>query len=159
MRLAAAVLILSSFAVACSPKASAPPTSSPPTSGFDAALADRLGADEYGMHQYVVALLRAGPNRSDDPEVAMELQRAHMANIQRLAEEGKLIFAGPFMDDTELRGIYVFDVATVEEARALTQTDPAIQQGALVMELHPFYGSAALREVNAIHERIAEKNP
>ena len=47
------------------------------------------------------------------------------------------MLAGPFADDGVLRGIYVFDVATVAEAEALTKTDPAIQAGQLVMELHP----------------------
>jgi uncharacterized protein YciI len=143
----------------CPEPAPAIPEARTETSGFDGALAQRLGADEYGMRSYVIAFLRAGPERRQDAETAQRLQRAHLDNIQRLAEDGKLVLAGPFMDDGELRGIYVFDVATVEEAQALTASDPAIQAGRLVMELHPWYGSAAVKEINAIHERIAEKNP
>lgn len=126
---------------------------------FDAALARELGADEYGMRAYVVAFLKAGPNRPDTPERAAELQRAHLANITRLADAGKLVLAGPFMGAGELRGIYVFAVTTIEEAQALTASDPAIQAGSLVMELHPWYGSAALGKVNAIHDRIAAQSP
>lgn len=126
---------------------------------FDAGLAEELGADEYGMRRYVMALLKAGPNRDQDEETAAELQNAHMANIQRLAEEGKLVLAGPFLDSGELRGIYVFDVQTIEEATALTETDPAVQAGRLVMELHPWYGSAALQRVNDIHNRISQTSP
>jgi uncharacterized protein len=74
-----------------------------------------------------------------------------------MAEEGKLILAGPFLDDGDIRGIYIFNVQTVEEAEALTKTDPAIQSGRLVMELHPWYGSAALMEVNQMHKKIAKK--
>lgn len=121
---------------------------------FDAELAEELGADEYGMHRYVMALLKAGPNRDQDEETAAELQNAHMANIQRLAEEGLLILAGPFLDNGELRGIYVFDVSTVEEAAALTQTDPAIQAGRLEMELHPWYGPAALKQIPELNESV-----
>jgi uncharacterized protein YciI len=121
---------------------------------FDAGLAEELGADEYGMRRYVMALLKAGPNRDQDEETADELQNAHMANIQRLAEEGQLILAGPFLDNGELRGIYVFDVTTVEEAATLTQTDPAIQAGRLEMELHPWYGPAALIKVTELNERV-----
>jgi uncharacterized protein YciI len=80
-----------------------------------------------------------------------------MENIERMAKEGKLVVAGPFMDEGELRGIYVFNVKTVEEARALTSTDPAIKAGRLSMELHPWYGSAALMEVNDLHNRIQKK--
>jgi uncharacterized protein YciI len=85
------------------------------------------------MRQYVMAFLKAGPNRSQDSATAAQLQRAHLDNIFRLADEGKLILAGPFLDKGEIRGIYVFDVKTVEEAAALTATDPAIQAGRLVM--------------------------
>ena len=125
---------------------------------YDAALAAKLGADDLGMKVYVMAFLKAGPNRNRPREEAQKLQAAHRANINRLAKEGKLVLAGPFGDDGDLRGIYVFDVKTVAEAEALTKTDPAIQAGQLVMELHPWYGSAALMTVNDVHARI-EKRP
>ena len=121
---------------------------------YDAALAAKLGADENGMKTYVMAFLKAGPNRNRPREEAAKLQAAHRANINRLAKEGKLVLAGPFADDGELRGIYIFDVKTVAEAEALTKTDPAIQAGQLVMELHPWYGTAALMTVNDVHARI-----
>ena len=124
---------------------------------YDSVLANRLGADDYGMRKYVMAFLKAGPNRSQSKEDAAKIQKAHMDNIKRMAEEGKLVVAGPFMDDGDIRGIYIFDVPTVEEARALTETDPAIQAGRLAMELHPWYGSAALLEVNTIHNRLQKK--
>ena len=58
-----------------------------------------------------------------------------------------------------LRGIYIFNVESVEEAKKLTETDPAIKAGSLVMELHPWYGSAALGLVNKYHDKISkEKN-
>lgn len=125
--------------------------------GYDAELAQSVGADDYGMRQYVMAFLKAGPNRSQDSLEAAQLQRAHLDNIGRLAEEGKLSLAGPFLDDGEVRGIYIFNVSTIEEAKALTETDPAIQQGRLVMELHPWYGSAALMKVNEIHKRLGKE--
>ncbi len=81
-----------------------------------------------------------------------------MANINRMAEEGKLVVAGPFMDDGEWCGIYIFNVTTVEEAKALTETDPAIQAGRLVMELHPWYGSASIVRISDLHKNIAKKN-
>ena len=127
--------------------------------GFDSVMAVELGADSYGMSQYVMAFLKRGPNPPRDSAHAVELQQAHMENIRRMAEEGKLTLAGPFLDGGELRGIYVFNVSDVEEARALTNTDPAIQYGSLVMELKPWYGSAALKKVNDIHSHIARENP
>ena len=69
-----------------------------------------------------------------------------------------MIVAGPFLDNTELRGVFIFDVSTVEEAEELTKTDPAIQSGSLIMELHPWYSSAALMGVNKVHKRITKTN-
>lgn len=123
---------------------------------FDAHLAQELGADVYGMHRYVMAFLYRGENRDRSPEETEKLQRAHLDNITRMAEAGTLILAGPFMDDGELRGIYIFDVASVDEARKLTATDPAIQAGSLRMELHPWYGPAALKKVNDIQAKITK---
>ncbi len=124
---------------------------------FDKNLADSLGADEIGMKKYVMAFLKKGPNRNQDSATAAQLQAAHMKNIGRMADMGKLILAGPFMDNGEVRGIYVFNVASVVEARELTASDPAIQAGRLVMELHPWYGSAALLLVNGLHNKVAKK--
>ncbi|HRW74261.1 MAG: hypothetical protein H6568_07780 [Lewinellaceae bacterium] len=126
-----------------------------PTSiAYDSTYAARLGADDYGMKPYVMAFLKAGPERSQDAETAAALQKAHLKNIMRMAEEGTLVLAGPFLDQGEVRGIYIFNVATVAEAEALTNTDPAIQAGRLVMELHPWYGSAALMEVNQLSKKV-----
>ena len=67
-----------------------------------------------------------------------EIQKGHMANINKLAEMKKLIAAGPFGDNGRLRGIFVFRVASLEEAKALTATDPAVQAGRLAMDIHPW---------------------
>jgi len=133
-------------------------THPPEPAPYDSLLATKLGADDYGMHHYVMALLKSGPNRDQDSVTAAQLQRAHLDNIRRLAEEGKLVLAGPFLDDGDIRGIYLFDVRTLEEASSLVSTDPAIQAGRLVMELHPWYGSAALIQVNEWHKKIAKES-
>ena len=62
------------------------------------------------------------------------------------------------VDGGDLRGIYIFNVESVEEARRLTETDPAIQSGRLVMELHPWYGSAGLIQVNEVHKVLSKKS-
>lgn len=121
---------------------------------MDTAMVRQLGADEHGMRVYVMAYLKKGPNRSQDQATAAVLQQAHLDNIGRMAKERKLVLAGPFMDDTEVRGIYVFATSNIEEAKAWTSTDPAIQAGRLAMELHPWYGSATLLMIPELHEQL-----
>ncbi len=121
---------------------------------YNAELAAQYDADDYGMKKYVIAFLKRGPNRDRSQEEADALQAAHMVNISRMAEEGVLILAGPFFGDGEMRGIYIFDVDSIEKAEALTNTDPAIQAGSLEMELKEWYGSAALMAIPDLHTQI-----
>ena len=124
---------------------------------YDSLKAQAYGADPYGMKKYVFAFLKRGPDQEADSAEAADLQRAHLQNIISMAEAGKLVLAGPFMDDGDLRGIYIFNVQSVPEAEALTNTDPAIQAGVLEMELKEWYGSAALMAVNEIHETLSKQ--
>lgn len=124
---------------------------------FDSTKAKSWGADDYGMKSYVLVFLKSGPYRPQDSTTRTQLQAAHMANINRLAAQGSLIMAGPMMTDEDIRGIYLFDVRTIEEARKLTETDPAIQAGSLIMEMHPWYSSAALMEIPRLHKVGAKK--
>lgn len=121
-------------------------------------LLQTVTTDQYGMKKYVLAYLRKGPNRDRSKEEESELQKAHMQNIEKMAADGKLVLAGPFLDDGEVRGIYIFNVETIEEAEALTNTDPAIQAGSLVMELVPWYGSAAVQTINFMHNKLQTKS-
>ncbi len=109
------------------------------------------------MKSYVIVFLKKGPNRSSDSTTRAQLQAAHMANIGKLADAGKLIMAGPMMDDGDIRGIYLFDVRTLDEAKALTETDPAVQAGSLIMEMHPWFSSAALMEIPLLHKKGMEQ--
>jgi len=104
-----------------------------------------------------MAFLKKGPNRDLNKDSAMKLQMAHLKNINRLAEEGKLVLAGPFFGSQDLRGIYIFNVESIVEAEELTNTDPAIKAGSLEMELLEWYGSAALVGLNDIHNTLAKK--
>ena len=157
-----AVLVIS--AACTSPQDEKVSTTSPEVSdllegsAYNEELANKAGADEYGMKMYVMAFLKRGPNRDLPSEEADKLQRAHMDNISRMAEEGKLVLAGPFGDDGDIRGIYIFDVPTIEEAQALTESDPAIQAGSLVMELHPWYGAAGLVFMGDLHKKLSKKD-
>jgi uncharacterized protein YciI len=91
-----------------------------------------------GMITLQFGLLARGPawTREDTPRTR-ELQRAHLAHIDRLIRSGKLAAAGPFMDAGEWAGVFVFR-ADSAEARRLAQQDPAVKAGRLRVELHPW---------------------
>ena len=87
---------------------------------------------------YLAFLTRGDKWTAEKTPATEEIQKGHMANINRLAEMKKLIAAGPFGDNGRLRGIFVFRVDSLEEAKNLTATDPAIQAGRLAMDIHPW---------------------
>jgi uncharacterized protein YciI len=129
--------VVSAFCLALA--ASAPPAAPVPPA------APKTGPFGYEMTTYYVALLYRGPNWSaeETPE-RQRIMQGHLANIGRLAEEGKLILAGPFQDGTDLAGLFVFQVASLEEAKALCDTDPAVQARRLRVELHPWYSAKGI---------------
>lgn len=127
------------------------------TTTYDSITANKYGADEYGMKKYVFAFLKKGPTRDMEEKTANALQMEHLKNIERLADEGKLVLAGPFFGNGDIRGIYIFNVSSIEAAKELTLSDPAIQAGSLEMELMEWYGSAALMNVNELHKTLAKK--
>jgi len=93
------------------------------------------------MQTVYLGFLKRGPNRkegdSQTPEV-QALQKAHIDNINRLADTKKLVVAGPFGDNGDLRGIFVFRVGSLKEAQDLAATDPMIKIDRLRLELHPW---------------------
>src|SRR5262245_59174080 len=91
------------------------------------------------LTQTFLAFLTRGEKWTPEKTPATEeIQKGHMANINRLAEMKKLVAAGPFGDNGRLRGIFVFRVGSLEEAKFLTSTDPAVQAGRLAMDIHPW---------------------
>jgi len=98
------------------------------------------------MQTYYFVLLYRNENAPQIPEDSVNaIFAGHMANITRLHEEKKMPLAGPFLDDTPLRGIFILQAASMEEARALCDSDPAIQAGRLRAEIHPWYGARGIR--------------
>ena len=125
-----------------------------PVPAYDARLASKLGADERGMRQYVLVILKTGPTPMPRGKQRDEMFKGHFANIQRLADQGKLALAGPFDGVDGWRGMFIFAVKDIAEAKLLTATDPVIANGEMIAEYHEYYGSAALMQVNETHKRI-----
>ncbi len=93
------------------------------------------------MTIYYVFLLKKGPTWSPDetPEITA-LQDAHIANLRRLSEMGKLVINGPLLDSFaasgEIRGIGALKAESLAEAQELISTDPMVEAGRLIFELH-----------------------
>ncbi len=96
---------------------------------------------QYEMKKYFMVFLKKGPNRTQDSATSAEIQNGHMAHLNKMADEGKMDLAGPFMDDGEIRGICVYNVATLKDVEELTAQDPAVKAGRLIVEIHPWYSA------------------
>ena len=151
-------LLLLALLVTCLATVAAHADDKPPAPApvYDAELAKKLGADERGMRMYVLCILKTGPKDAEikGPE-RQEIFAGHFANIGRLADEGKLAVAGPFgKNDKSYRGLYIFNVTSVEEAEKLVVLDPAVKAGVFIHELTPWYGSAAMMVVSETHKKL-----
>jgi uncharacterized protein YciI len=77
--------------------------------------------------------------RTDKAELPKEqvdkLMEGHLANINRLAKEGKLVAAGPFDGGG---GIFIFNSSSIEEVKRWLATDPGVQAERWKIEMLPF---------------------
>ncbi len=97
------------------------------------------GDTTYLMQQYYMVFLKSGANRSQDSTEAARLQKEHLAYLSRMAEEGYASLIGPFGGDGEIRGIAVYNTATLEEADSLARQDPMVKAGRLEVEVNPWW--------------------
>ena len=99
------------------------------------------GDTTYIMKRFVFMLLNSGETKSKDSTEAAYYQKLHLEHFNKMAEDGKLIVAGPFEGGEEHRGLLIFDVETVEEALKLEGEDPMIKTGRLKMEAFYWWGA------------------
>ena len=138
--------------------ASAQNADTPKKPVYDAELAKKLGADDMGMKSYIFVILKTGPNKITNKDTLNTLFAGHFANINKLADEGKLVVAGPMGNNANnYRGIFILDVKTLEEANALLENDPTVKQKIFDVELYKWYGSAALPVYLETHSKIEKQ--
>lgn len=125
---------------------------------YDSTLAKSLGADDYGMKSYILVILKTGTYNTTDKAILDSLFRGHMDNINRLAETGQLIVAGPLgKNDRQYRGIFILNTTSIEEAAKWLENDTAIHAKLLDVECFPWYGSAALPAYLPVHAKIEKQ--
>lgn len=77
--------------------------------------------------------------KSDAEQIPKEqldkIMEGHMANINRLAEEGKLISAGPFEGGG---GIFILNTTSIDEATQWLSTDPGVKANRWNIEILPY---------------------
>ncbi len=90
-------------------------------------------------HTYYVAVVMKGPKWTAErtPELT-RISEEHRQWLRKLASEGKLPLAGPFTDNGEFRGLYVFKVPSAQEAKNLCDSAPAVKFGQVRVEIHPW---------------------
>ncbi|MBE0639011.1 MAG: hypothetical protein IH598_10870 [Bacteroidales bacterium] len=126
---------------------------------YDPELAKTFDADDYGMKSYIFVILKTGSVVVEDKALRDSLFAGHLENIGRLADDGKLVVAGPLgKNDRSYRGIFILNVKTEEEAALLLETDPAIREKLLEAEVYKWYGAAALGEYIKVQEKITKLN-
>jgi uncharacterized protein YciI len=89
------------------------------------------------LEQFQFVLLRTPDGAPDyDDETARRIQREHLAFYAALRESGQVVTNGPFGEqpDETLRGLAIYAVGSLEEARELAGSDPAVQAGRLEVE-------------------------
>src|SRR5690242_15544350 len=126
------IFFLLTLALYCAPGFAQAPTNKESSDGVSV----KIGDSTYVIKQYFFVMLSAGPNRSQDSITAAKIQDAHLNNISRLAKIGKLVIAGPFGDQGNWQGVFIFNCKTKEETEELLRTDPAVAAGRLKYEIH-----------------------
>lgn len=102
---------------------------------------DEKTQDTVIMQRYYIAFLKSGAIRNQNEEEANKLQSEHLAHLGKMYELGYADISGPFEDDSDIRGITIYNVPTLEMADSLANADPAVKAGRLKIEIHPWWAA------------------
>jgi hypothetical protein len=83
---------------------------------------------------YSLVILKAGPNRNI-PGIEKLIWEHGRRNFA-LREDGVLPIVCPISDDSNIKGIGIFD-SSVEEVKLIMDEDPGVKEGVFIYEIHP----------------------
>jgi uncharacterized protein YciI len=112
-----------------------------------------LGWGSVSAQSMVIVFLH---HKTDKPELAKEqvdkIMEGHFANIKRLANDGKLLVAGPFEGGG---GIFIFNSKSINEVDEWLKNDPGVQNKRWNVEILPYRPRLGLpRLVNEPYQMI-----
>jgi len=86
---------------------------------------------------YCFGFLNAHPDRKEIPQdEAMAIQKAHLAHMEKMGLEGRLLAAGPMATQGGPRGIVLYRCKSLAEAEGWTALDPAVSGKRLTTEFY-----------------------
>ena len=90
---------------------------------------------EQQVYIYIIRMTR--PDMANKPSAEeRRTMETHFDHLQSKLASGELLLAGPALDSAF--GIVIFTAPDEAAARAFMESDPAVQQGIMQAELHPF---------------------
>lgn len=95
-------------------------------------------ANPQNLEPLIFGFLVRGSNTTQDKATADALQKGHLAYMDALHQQGKLVMAGPLVNAGARRGIVVYRAKDVAAATALAAEDPAVKAGRLTLEAYPW---------------------
>lgn len=89
--------------------------------------------------------------------VLQEAMVGHFANMERLADAGRLYAAGPLFEpraEPDHRGIFLLAAGSREAAEEIANTDPAARAGVFSLEAQSFRTEDQLERLGPLHEAM-----
>jgi len=137
MKFSLFIFFFACIAISCNENKSASTVSATQPEKYDLSKDTSVYSGE--MKRYWLVLLKKGPHRDQDSASRVKIQAAHIANIVRLAKEGKIIMAGPIGVENDLQGIFLMNCKDSTEVESFVKTDTAVITGRLVMQYYPWW--------------------
>ena len=100
--------------------------------------------EKFEMKEYYLVFLKEGSHRNQDSATAADIQSRHLEYLTKMYDDDKMSICGPLMDENDIKGMCVYHVGSIDEAKRLAEDDPAVKSGRLIVEVHPWYSAKGM---------------